>query len=156
MVSLYSTTAIYDKPAKKADDDEVVDKTPILNEDGTTLDIEGGAFGPFDEEEDQERIARAERNRLRRKGLDPRAVLNKPKKSASKKTDASKKQEESKKEESAVENGDEKAAKTSDKVDEKADKKDKKADKSKTDSDSKGSKKNKKAASSSPGKKAGK
>ncbi|KAH3065407.1 hypothetical protein KXW16_006816 [Aspergillus fumigatus] len=148
--------AAADKPAKKADDDEVVDKTPILNEDGTTLDIEGGAFGPFDEEEDQERIARAERNRLRRKGLDPRAVLNKPKKSASKKTDASKKQEESKKEESAVENGDEKAAKTSDKVDEKADKKDKKADKSKTDSDSKGSKKNKKAASSSPGKKAGK
>ncbi|PKX96454.1 rRNA (cytosine-C5-)-methyltransferase NOP2 [Aspergillus novofumigatus IBT 16806] len=144
------------KPAKKADDDEeVVDKTPILNEDGTTLDIEGGAFGPFDDEEDQERIARAERNRLRRKGLDPRAVLNKPKKSASEKTDASK-QEESKKE-SAVENGDEKAAKTSDKVDKKADKKDKKADKSKTDSDSKSSKKNKKkAASSSPGKKAGK
>jgi ribosomal RNA methyltransferase Nop2 len=141
--------AAADKPAKKADDDEVIDKTPILNEDGTTLDIEGGAFGPFDEEEDQERIARAERNRLRRKGLDPKAVLNKPKKSASEKTDASK-QEESKKE-STVENGDEEAAKTSDK------KADKKADKSKTDSDSKGSKKNKKkAASSSPGKKAGK
>ncbi|GIK00840.1 rRNA (cytosine-C5-)-methyltransferase nop2 [Aspergillus viridinutans] len=137
-----------DKPTKKADD-EGVDKTPILNEDGTTLDIEGGAFGPFEEEEDQERIARAKRNRLRRKGLDPRAVLNKPKKSASEKTDAPK-QEESKKE-SAVEKGDEKAPKTSDK------KAAKKADKSKTDSDSKSSKKNKKkAASSSPGKKAGK
>jgi ribosomal RNA methyltransferase Nop2 len=137
-----------EKPAKKADD-EVVDKTPILNEDGTTLDIEGGAFGPFDEDEDQERIARAERNRLRRKGLDPKAVLNKPKKSSSEKADATK-QEESKKE-STVEKGDEKAAKKSDK------KADKKADKSKTDSDSKGSKKNKmKTASSSPGKKAGK
>ncbi|GIC90205.1 rRNA (cytosine-C5-)-methyltransferase NOP2 [Aspergillus udagawae] len=137
-----------DKPAKKADD-EVVDKTPILNEDGTTLDIEGGAFGPFDEDEDQERIARAERNRLRRKGLDPKAVLNKPKKSSSEKADATK-QEESKKE-STAEKGDEKAAKKSDK------KADKKADKSKTDSDSKGSKKNKKkTASSSPGKKAGK
>ncbi|KAF7171208.1 hypothetical protein CNMCM5623_003610 [Aspergillus felis] len=140
--------AAADKPTKKADD-EVIDKTPILNEDGTTLDLEGGAFGPFEEEEDQERIARAERNRLRRKGLDPKAVLNKPKKSASEKTDATK-QEESKKE-STVENGDEKAAKKSDK------KSDKKADKSKTDSDSKGTKKNKKkAASSSPGKKAGK
>ncbi|GFF35335.1 putative ribosomal RNA methyltransferase nop2 [Aspergillus udagawae] len=137
-----------DKPAKKADD-EVVDKTPILNEDGTTLDIEGGAFGPFDEDEDQERIARAERNRLRRKGLDPKAVLNKPKKSSTEKADATK-QEESKKE-STAEKGDEKAAKQSDK------KADKKADKSKTDSDSKGSKKNKKkTASSSPGKKAGK
>ncbi|GFF53191.1 putative ribosomal RNA methyltransferase nop2 [Aspergillus udagawae] len=137
-----------DKPAKKAGD-EVVDKTPILNEDGTTLDIEGGAFGPFDEDEDQERIARAERNRLRRKGLDPKAVLNKPKKSSTEKVDATK-QEESKKE-STAEKGDEKAAKKSDK------KADKKADKSKTDSDSKGSKKNKKkTASSSPGKKAGK
>ncbi|GFG21227.1 putative ribosomal RNA methyltransferase nop2 [Aspergillus udagawae] len=137
-----------DKPAKKADD-EVVDKTPILNEDGTTLDIEGGAFGPFDEDEDQERIARAERNRLRRKGLDPKAVLNKTKKSSTEKADATK-QEESKKE-STAEKGDEKAAKKSDK------KADKKADKSKTDSDSKGSKRNKKkTASSSPGKKAGK
>ncbi|GFF79311.1 putative ribosomal RNA methyltransferase nop2 [Aspergillus udagawae] len=137
-----------DKPAKKAGD-EVVDKTPILNEDGTTLDIEGGAFGPFDEDEDQERIARAERNRLRRKGLDPKAVLNKPKKSSTEKVDATK-QEDSKKE-STAEKGDEKAAKKSDK------KADKKADKSKTDSDSKGSKKNKKkTASSSPGKKAGK
>ena len=45
------------------------------------IPLEGGAFGPFEaDEEDQERIARAERNRLRRKGLNPKGVLNKPKK----------------------------------------------------------------------------
>lgn len=153
--------AAADKPTKTASgEDEVVDKTPILNEDGTTLDIEGGAFGPFDEDEDKERIARAERNRLRRKGLDPRAVLNKPKKSAS--TSDATKQEESKKEsEPTVEStADEKAKapKSSDKAPKTTDKK---AAKSKTDSnsDSKGSKKDKnkkKAEGSSPGKKAGK
>ncbi|RHZ44172.1 rRNA (cytosine-C5-)-methyltransferase NOP2 [Aspergillus thermomutatus] len=136
------------KPAKKAassEDDEVVDKTPILDDDGTALEIEGGAFGPFEEDEDQERIARAERNRLRRKGLNPRAVLNKPKKSASENADATK--QAASKKEATVETGDEKAPKTSDK----------KAVKSTTDSDSKGGKKNKKkAASSSPGKKASK
>lgn len=70
------------QPAKAAADDdneEVVDKTPIADEDGTTMEIEGGAFGPFNEDEDAELIARAERNRIRRRGFDPRAVLNKPK-----------------------------------------------------------------------------
>ncbi|RDW92887.1 rRNA (cytosine-C5-)-methyltransferase NOP2 [Aspergillus mulundensis] len=68
-------------------DDEVVDKTPITEEDGTTP---GEGFGPFDEndEEDKERILRAERNRLRRKGLNPKGVLNKPKKTAAPKTDS--------------------------------------------------------------------
>lgn len=71
--------------ASTADGDEtVVDKTPILDEDGTTVEIEGGTFGPFDEDEDKERIERAERNRLRRKGLNPKAVLNKPKKEMTK------------------------------------------------------------------------
>lgn len=56
-----------------------VDKTPIINDDGTTMEIEGGEFGGFDNEEDAEIIARAERNRLRRKGLNPKGVLNKPK-----------------------------------------------------------------------------
>ncbi|KAJ5104303.1 25S rRNA (cytosine(2870)-C(5))-methyltransferase [Penicillium alfredii] len=61
-------------------DDEVIDKTPIADEDGVAMDFEGGAFGPFEEDEDADRIARAKRNRLRRKGLNPKAVLNKPKK----------------------------------------------------------------------------
>lgn len=59
----------------------VVDKTPIADEDGTTVETEGGAFGGFDDEEDAEIIAKAERSRLRRKGLNPKGVLNKPKKS---------------------------------------------------------------------------
>ncbi|KAL3490951.1 NOL1/NOP2/sun family-domain-containing protein [Aspergillus germanicus] len=65
-------------------DDEVVDKTPIANDDGTAAGEDG--FGPFSEndEEDKERILRAERNRLRRKGLNPKGVLNKPKKTATK------------------------------------------------------------------------
>ncbi|KAL4892046.1 NOL1/NOP2/sun family-domain-containing protein [Aspergillus ambiguus] len=74
------------KPAESADttDEELVDKTPIADEDGTVMDAEGGTFGPFEEDEDAERIARAERNRLRRKGLNPKAVLNKPGKSPKK------------------------------------------------------------------------
>ncbi|OQE23681.1 hypothetical protein PENSTE_c008G02061 [Penicillium steckii] len=62
-------------------DDESYDKTPIVDEDGSTQDHEGGSFGPFEETEDADRIDRAERNRLRRKGLNPKGVLNKPKKS---------------------------------------------------------------------------
>ncbi|KAJ5992050.1 hypothetical protein N7451_007774 [Penicillium sp. IBT 35674x] len=61
------------------DDDEVIDKTPIRDEDGEYADLEGGAFGPFEADDDSERIERAERNRLRRKGLNPKGVLNKPK-----------------------------------------------------------------------------
>ena len=68
--------------AASTDDEDVIDKTPIADEDGMVPDTEGGAFGPFEDnaDEDKERIARAERNRLRRKGLNPKAVLNKPKK----------------------------------------------------------------------------
>ncbi|CBF73828.1 hypothetical protein AN8073.2 [Aspergillus nidulans FGSC A4] len=67
------------------DGEQAVDKTPVTDEDGTTP---GDDFGPFDEneEEDRERILRAERNRLRRKGLNPKGVLNKPKKTATPKT----------------------------------------------------------------------
>ncbi|KAJ5462077.1 25S rRNA (cytosine(2870)-C(5))-methyltransferase [Penicillium daleae] len=62
-------------------DEEVIDKTPIVDEDGAAMNFEGGAFGPFAEgDEDAGRIARAERNRLRRKGINPKGVLNKPKK----------------------------------------------------------------------------
>ncbi|KAL4819784.1 NOL1/NOP2/sun family-domain-containing protein [Aspergillus spinulosporus] len=69
------------------DGEQAVDKTPITDEDGTTP---GDDFGPFDEneEEDRERILRAERNRLRRKGLNPKGVLNKPKKPAIPKTES--------------------------------------------------------------------
>ncbi|CAI7589957.1 unnamed protein product [Penicillium crustosum] len=62
-------------------DDESIDKTPIVDENGHAADFEGGAFSSFEDPEDVERIARAERNRLRRKGLNPKGVLNKPKKS---------------------------------------------------------------------------
>ncbi|PYI07775.1 NOL1/NOP2/sun family putative RNA met [Aspergillus sclerotiicarbonarius CBS 121057] len=69
-------------PSVASTDDEIIDKTPITDEDGMVLETEGGNFGPFEEDpEDAERIARAERNRLRRKGLNPKAILNKPSKS---------------------------------------------------------------------------
>lgn len=88
-----------DAPATKApstasttsDDVEMVDKTPIIDEEGKSIPLEGGAFGPFEnDEEDLERIARAERSRLRRKGLNPKAVLNKPKKVKGEKLEAEK------------------------------------------------------------------
>ncbi|KAJ6070961.1 hypothetical protein N7467_012280 [Penicillium canescens] len=69
--------------AASTDDDEVYDKTPIVDENGDAADFEGGAFASFEDPEDTERIARAERNRIRRKGLNPKGVLNKPKKSNS-------------------------------------------------------------------------
>jgi ribosomal RNA methyltransferase Nop2 len=69
--------------AASTDDDEVYDKTPIVDENGDAADFEGGAFASFEDPEDTERIARAERNRIRRKGLNPKGVLNKPKKSKS-------------------------------------------------------------------------
>ena len=62
-------------------DDESIDRTPIVDENGHAADFEGGAFSSFEDPEDVERIARAERNRLRRKGLNPKGVLNKPKRS---------------------------------------------------------------------------
>ncbi|OJD23416.1 hypothetical protein ACJ73_05232 [Blastomyces percursus] len=56
------------------DAEEMVDRTPIIDEEKEPQ-IENEAFGPFDEEEDATYIARAERNKLRRKGLNPKAVL---------------------------------------------------------------------------------
>lgn len=61
------------------DEAEVVDKTPITDETGTPFGET--PFGPFDDEADAEIIARGERRRIRKKGLNPKAVLNKPKKS---------------------------------------------------------------------------
>lgn len=74
-----------DKSASEAGDTdvEVIDKTPITDDNGNAVGEE--AFGPFDEEEDAELIARAERNRLRRKGINPKAVLDKKAKKNEKK-----------------------------------------------------------------------
>ncbi|KAJ2902361.1 putative trna (cytosine-5-)-methyltransferase ncl1 protein [Zalerion maritima] len=52
-------------------DDEFIDKTPIVDEDESKKDDN---FGGFDEEEDREYIERAKRNAMRRRGLDPRAL----------------------------------------------------------------------------------
>jgi ribosomal RNA methyltransferase Nop2 len=64
------------KPASngQAVEEEYVDKTPIEE-----LDKEESDFGGFDEEEDQMLMERAQRNELRRKGKNPKAVLYKAK-----------------------------------------------------------------------------
>ncbi|KAF2654748.1 NOL1/NOP2/sun family putative RNA met [Lophiostoma macrostomum CBS 122681] len=58
--------------------EEYVDKTPIVDED----EQEESDFGGWDEEEDQKYMERAQRNVLRRKGRDPKAVLDNPHKKA--------------------------------------------------------------------------
>jgi ribosomal RNA methyltransferase Nop2 len=55
--------------------EEVIDKTPIVDED---KGVENDDFGGFDDEEDEEYIQRAKRNAMRKRGLDPHA-LDKPK-----------------------------------------------------------------------------
>ncbi|KAJ5088954.1 25S rRNA (cytosine(2870)-C(5))-methyltransferase [Penicillium argentinense] len=77
----------------KYTDEESYDKTPIVNEEGDGMDVEGGSFGPFEEDEDSKRIDRAERNRLRRKGLNPKGVLNKPKKNKGEASEAAESKE---------------------------------------------------------------
>ncbi|KAJ2996290.1 hypothetical protein NUW58_g1017 [Xylaria curta] len=57
-------------------DEEVIDKTPILADDKVA--VEADDFGGFDDEEDAEYIERAKRNAMRKRGLDPKA-LDKPK-----------------------------------------------------------------------------
>lgn len=96
------TSARERRPARAssqaASTDEEIDKTPIGHGEEGAIDFEGGAFGPFEETEDADRIERAERNRLRRKGVNPKAV--KPKKA---KGDASKKPAEPSQEEPKAE-----------------------------------------------------
>ena len=58
-------------------EEESYDKTPIMDEDGKPAVDDG--FGGFDEEEDVKYMERAERNKLRRKGLNPKAVVKKNK-----------------------------------------------------------------------------
>jgi 25S rRNA (cytosine2870-C5)-methyltransferase len=63
-------------PMEKSDvQEEIIDKTPIADED---TDGAKDDFGGFDEEEDADYIERAKRNAMRRRGLDPKA-LNKGK-----------------------------------------------------------------------------
>lgn len=83
-----SATSPSAKAAAAAADEEVVDKTPIVDEDAD-MDEAGDDFGGFDDEEDGAYIEKGKRNAMRRRGLDPNA-LNKSKKDESKK-DASKK-----------------------------------------------------------------
>ncbi|KAF3070680.1 25S rRNA (cytosine(2870)-C(5))-methyltransferase [Daldinia childiae] len=55
-------------------EEEVIDKTPITDDNVSGQDDE---FGGFDEEEDEKYMERARRNAMRKRGLDPKA-LNKP------------------------------------------------------------------------------
>ena len=54
----------------------VTDRTPIANDNDEAEGKEEQPFGGFDESEDEKYMEKARRNRLRRKGIDPRAVLN--------------------------------------------------------------------------------
>lgn len=65
-----------DSEAGNADEEEIVDKTPIGAEEGAANGEDD--FGGFDDEEDAAYIEKAKRNAMRRRGLDPQA-LNKPK-----------------------------------------------------------------------------
>lgn len=60
----------------RKDDGDVVDKTPIVDEEASTQG--GDDFGGFNDEEDEKYIDKAKKNAMRRRGLDPRA-LNKTK-----------------------------------------------------------------------------
>ena len=61
--------------AKNSDSLGMVDRTPIATED----EDEEQAFGSFDDSEDEKYMEKARRNRLRRKGIDPKAVNGKKK-----------------------------------------------------------------------------
>lgn len=74
------------KAANGDSGDEVVDKTPITDDEGKE-DGENDDFGGFDEEEDQDIIEKGKRNAMRRRGLDPN-VLNKNKKDDKPEADA--------------------------------------------------------------------
>lgn len=57
---------------KTADAEEGYDKTPIANEDGKPAFDDG--FGGFDDDEDAEYMVRAGKNKMRRRGQNPRAA----------------------------------------------------------------------------------
>ncbi|KAI0125006.1 NOL1/NOP2/sun family protein [Xylariales sp. AK1849] len=67
-----SSGASRDKVSKATEELEVIDKTPIVDDevDG----VKGNDFGGFDEDEDQDYMEKAKRNAMRRRGLDPKAL----------------------------------------------------------------------------------
>ncbi|KAI1820666.1 NOL1/NOP2/sun family-domain-containing protein [Xylaria intraflava] len=65
--------------------EDVVDKTPISDDDKTTSGAENDNFGGFDDEEDEAYMQRAKRNAMRKRGLNPKA-LDKPKAQPKQKT----------------------------------------------------------------------
>lgn len=54
------------------DDEYLVDKTPIVDEEAATEETDD--FGGFDEDEDEKYIEKGKKNAMRRRGLDPRAL----------------------------------------------------------------------------------
>ncbi|KAK2763251.1 rRNA (cytosine-C5-)-methyltransferase nop2 [Arachnomyces sp. PD_36] len=73
-----------DAGAGAESEDEPVNKAPITDETTSEAEKTEDSFGPFNEDEDETYIARAERNRVRRKGLDPKGVVPKERKEKSK------------------------------------------------------------------------
>lgn len=73
------SAASRNKAANGDSGEEVVDKTPITDDEGKEDGENGDDFGGFDDEEDQNIIEKGKRNAMRRRGLDPN-VLNKNKK----------------------------------------------------------------------------
>ncbi|EFQ30014.1 NOL1/NOP2/sun family protein [Colletotrichum graminicola] len=69
---------------------EVVDKTPITDDEDNSAAGRDDNFGGFDEDEDEEYIDKAKRNAMRRRGLDPNALKAKAKKEAAAKKDGGK------------------------------------------------------------------
>ncbi|KAJ4409973.1 rRNA (cytosine-C5-)-methyltransferase nop2 [Gnomoniopsis sp. IMI 355080] len=69
-------------------DSEIVDKTPITDDEAKE-DGEDDDFGGFDDEEDEEIIEKGKRNAMRRRGLDPH-VLDKNKKDEKAEAESSK------------------------------------------------------------------
>ncbi|KAI1341912.1 NOL1/NOP2/sun family putative RNA met [Xylariaceae sp. FL0016] len=80
-------------PVSASNDEEVIDKTPIVADDKVPKQaVQDDGFGGFDEEEDEEYMERAKRNAMRKRGLDPKA-LNKPKNGAKEATAESQEKE---------------------------------------------------------------
>ncbi|RYC59428.1 hypothetical protein CHU98_g6790 [Xylaria longipes] len=79
---------VRDKAASTPRQEEVIDKTPILDDKVSSQATEGDGFGGFDDDEDAEYIQRAKRNAMRKRGLDPKA-LDKPKAQDKAKSDSS-------------------------------------------------------------------
>ncbi|UNI20046.1 25S rRNA (cytosine(2870)-C(5))-methyltransferase [Purpureocillium takamizusanense] len=72
------TSAARDRAAAAADDADIIDKTPIPDEDSEDGDASGSRkkkddFGGWDDEEDKEYMEKGRRNAMRRRGLDPRS-----------------------------------------------------------------------------------